>query len=216
MSMLALMTGGLAGFEAMTSAYVSNAQAKAEAKVANATMRFNKAMTERRNTLATYNARMQENLVTLQEINAKAEHTAMQKQIQQQTMAAKGEADATMNMLGVSGKTRERLDKVMDTQSALAISDLNTSLDKAFLNSIFQREDIERQRVHGKDHSLFIKQKATTVNPLLAGMVAGGTTYMQSQAAIGNTSGQTFAGGQSGYTTSVGSQQTNMLNAQWS
>ena len=216
MSMLALMTGGLAGFGAMTSAYVSNAQAKAEAKVANATMRFNKAMTERRNTLATYNARMQENLVTLQEINAKAEHTAMQKQIQQQTMAAKGEADATMNMLGVSGKTRERLDKVMDTQSALAISDLNTSLDKAFLNSIFQREDIERQRVHGKDHSLFIKQKATTVNPLLAGMVAGGTTYMHSRAAIGNTGGQTFAGGQSGYTTSVGSQQTNMLNAQWS
>ncbi len=193
MSAAAIMAAQTAAsaFSAMTSAYIGNAQAKAQAQVANATMRFNKAMTERRNTLATYNARMAENLVTLQEINAKAEHVQMQEQIQNQTLAAKGEASATMNSLGISGKTRERLDRVIDTQAGLATMDLNMSLDKAFLDSIFQRNDIERQRVQGKDHSLFIKQKATTVNPFLAGMMAGGQAYMQSRAATSNTGGQT-------------------------
>lgn len=213
---VSLQGAAFGAFSAMTSTYISNAQAKAEAKVANATMRFNKAMTERRNMLATYNARQAENMVTLQEINAKADHVRMQSQLQQQALAAKGQADATLNTLGVSGKTRERLDRVVDTQTALAMSEVNTTLDKQFLEGIFQRENIERQRVQGQDHSLFFEQKATTVNPFMAGMVAGGTTYMQSQASIGNTGGQTFAGGQSGYTTSVGSQQTNMLNAQWS
>ena len=211
-----LQEAAFGAFNAMTSAYISNAQARAEATVANATMRFNKAMTERRNMLATYNARQAENMVTLQEINAKADHVRMQSQLQQQALTTKGQADATLNTLGVSGKTRERLDRVIDTQTALAMSEVNTTLDKQFLESIFQRENIERQRVQGQDHSLFFEQKATTVNPLMAGMVAGGTTYMHSRAAIGNTGGQTFAGGQSGYTTSVGSQQTNMLNAQWS
>jgi hypothetical protein len=196
-------------FGAMTSAYIGNAQAQAQARVANATMRFNKAMTERRNTLATYNARMAENLVTLQEINAKAEHVQMQEQIQNQTLAAKGEASATMNSLGISGKTRERLDRVIDTQAGLATRDLNMSLDKAFLDSIFQRNDIERQRVQGKDHSLFIKQKATTVNPFLAGMMAGGQAYIQSESAIRNTGGvqvggQTQITGTSGTFSSTG------------
>ena len=204
-----LLAGGFAAFNAMTSAYIGNAQAKAQARVANATMRFNKAMTERRNTLATYNARMAENLVTLQEINAKAEHVQMQEQIQNQTLAAKGEASATMNSLGISGKTRERLDRVIDTQAGLATRDLNMSLDKAFLDSIFQRNDIERQRVQGKDHSLFIKQKATTVNPFLAGMMAGGQAYIQSKASIGNTGGgqvggQTQITGTSGTFSSTG------------
>ena len=183
------MTWANAGYAAVSgiaSAYAANSQAASQARINNAIMRNNQALTKRRNTLMQYNARQQENMVTMQEINLKADHVKAQKQIQMQTLAAKGQADVAMNTMGVSGKTRDRLSKVVDTQASLALSEVNTNLEKGQLEALLKRDDIERARVQGKDYSLFFEQSPQEVNPLLAGLSSGVEVGLQTHARLGS------------------------------
>lgn len=166
-----------AGVDAFTGAYISNAQTEAKQMVDNAMAAYQETLRDKHNEAVNYAAGQSLNIASLNEMQINIEAVQRELELEKTAMVAEASVETQLNAIGAEGKTVDRLKKQVRDTAALEKSKINTDQNNQLLQSLFTRRSIEQNRLAQQDHSIHLRSSGGTVNPLVAGLATGLTSY---------------------------------------